>query len=59
MRGKKFEKSHIQIFEPEPLSRELRVSENAQEIVDSIPCNYVCYSYITSCQQLYTLCDEV
>ena len=37
MRGNKFEKSHIHILEPETLSREYRVTESAQEIVDSIP----------------------
>ena len=50
-------KSHIFIFlESETLSRESRVNESAKEIVDSIP--YICewYSYITSCQHLYTLC---
>jgi len=36
MRGIKLEKSHIHILEPETLSRESRVTETAQEIVDSI-----------------------
>ena len=40
MRGNKFEKSHIHILEPETLSRESRVTESAQEIVESIP--YIC-----------------
>ena len=40
MRDKKFETSHIHIFESETLSRESRVTEIAQEIVDSIP--YIC-----------------
>jgi len=40
MRGNKFEKSHIHILESETLSRESRVTETAQEIVDSIP--YYC-----------------
>ena len=35
MRGNKFEKSHIHILESETLSRESRVTEFAQEIVDS------------------------
>ena len=39
MRGNKFEKSHIQTLESEALSRESRVTESAQEIVDSIPNN--------------------
>ena len=54
MKGNKFEKSHIHILESETLSRESRVTESAQEIVDSIP--YICewYSYINSCQLLYT-----
>ena len=36
MRGIKLEKSHIHILESETLSRESRVTESAQEIVDSI-----------------------
>ena len=40
MRENKYEKSHILILESETLSRESRVAESAQEIVDSIP--YVC-----------------
>ena len=40
MRGNKFEKSHIHILESETLSRESRVTESAQEIVGSIPCNW-------------------
>jgi len=40
MRGNKLEKSHIHILEPETLSREYRVTESAQEIVDSI--TYIC-----------------
>ena len=39
MRGNKFGKSHIHILEPETLSRESRVTESAQEIVDSTPYN--------------------
>ena len=34
MRGNKFGKSHIHILEPETLSRESRVTESAQEIVN-------------------------
>jgi len=41
MRGIKFEKSHIHILESETLSRESRVTESAQEIVDWTPCNYL------------------
>ena len=37
MRGIKFEKSHIHILESETLSRESRVTESAQEIVDLTP----------------------
>jgi len=55
MRGNKLEKSHIHILQSETLSRESRVTETAQEIVDSIPCNCEWYSYINSCQLLYTL----
>jgi len=40
MRERKFEKSHIHILESETLSREYKLTESAQEIVDSIP--YVC-----------------
>ena len=54
MRGNKFEKSHIHILESETLSRESIVTETVQEIVDSIPCNCEWYSYINSCQLLYT-----
>ena len=36
------------------LRGESRVTESAQEIVDSIPCNCEWYSYINSCQFLYT-----
>ena len=39
MRGNKLEKSHIHILETETLSRESRVTESAQEIVDSTPYN--------------------
>ena len=39
MRGNKFENSYIHILEPETLSRESRVTESAQEIVDSTPYN--------------------
>ena len=46
MRGNKFEKSHIHILESETLSRESRVTEPAQEIVGSIPCNCVDYTYV-------------
>jgi hypothetical protein len=40
MRGNKLKKSHIHILEQETLSRYYRVTESAQEIVDSIP--YIC-----------------
>jgi len=40
MRENKFEKSHIHILESDTLSRESRVTESAQEIVDSIPYIY-------------------
>jgi len=40
MRGNKLEKSHIHILESETLRRESKVTESAQEIVDSIP--YIC-----------------
>ena len=41
MRGIKLEKSHIHILESETLRRESKVTESAQEIVDSTPCNCV------------------
>ena len=44
MRGMKLEKSHIHILESETLSRESRVTEIAQEIVDSTPSNYDLYT---------------
>ena len=40
MRGNKFEKSHIHILKSETPSRESRVTESAQEIVDST--TYIC-----------------
>ena len=40
MRGNKFEKSHIHILKSETLSRDSRVTESAQEIVDSTPYNW-------------------
>jgi len=46
-------------LESETLSRESRVTESAQEIVGSIPCNCEWYSYINSCQLLYTFGEEV
>ena len=46
MRGNKSEKSHIHM-QSETLSRESRITESAQEIVGSIPCNCELYSYIT------------
>ena len=54
MRGNKFEKSHIHILESETLSRESRVTESTQEIVDSIPCNCEWYSDNISCQHLFS-----
>ena len=56
MRGNKFEKSHIHIFESETLSRESRVTEFAQEIVDSTP--YICapYTYVYHMSTLLFYC---
>ena len=59
MRGNKFKKSHIHILESETLSRESRVTESAQEIVDSIPLKCECYSYNKSCQLVYNFGVEV
>ena len=55
MRGNKFEKSHIHILESETLSKESRVTETAQEIVDSTP--YICepYTYVYHLSRLITL----
>ena len=47
MRERKFEKSHIHILESETLSRESRVAESAQEIVDSIPYIWGLLTYAT------------
>ena len=46
MRGNKLEKSHIHILESETQSRESRVTESAQEIVDSIPQDCIQYIYV-------------
>ena len=46
MRGNKFEKSHIQTLESETLSRESRVTESAQEIVDTTRYNCERYTYV-------------
>ena len=57
MRGNKFEKSHILNLEAETLSRESRVTESAQEIVDSIPYNCELYTYVYHMSTLiYSLC---
>jgi len=56
MRENKFEKSHIHM-ESETLCRESRVTESAQEIVDSTPCNCVRYTYVYQLSTLiYSLC---
>jgi hypothetical protein len=56
MRGIKFKKSHIHILESETLSREYRVTESAQEIVDSI--SYICepYTYVYHMSSLLYYC---
>ena len=46
MRGNKFEKSHIHISESETLRGESRVTETAQEIVDSPYYNREQYTYV-------------
>ena len=58
MRGNKLEKSHIHILESETLSRESRVTESIQEIVDSIP--YICelYTYVYHMSSLLSYCWE-
>ena len=55
MRGNKLEKSHIHILESVTLSREYRVTESAQEIVDSIPYNCVQYTYFLAVVNTYIL----
>ena len=58
MSGNTFEKSHIHILESDTLSRESRVTESAQEIVDSIP--YICerYTYVYHMSSLLSYCWE-
>ena len=56
MRGNKFEKSHIQTLESETLSRESKVTETAQEIVDSTHYNCEHYTYVYHMSTTYTLC---
>ena len=48
MRGNKLEKSHIHILQSETLSRESRVTESAQEIVDSIQPLVIAHSILIS-----------
>jgi len=52
---RKFEKSHIHIFESETLSRESRVTESAQKIVSSITYNCEPYTYVYHLSRLITL----
>ena len=60
MIGNKFEKSHIHILEPETLSREYRVTESAQEIVDSIICNCEQYTYVYHMSTpIHSLCRRI
>ena len=46
MRGNKFGKSLIDILEPVTLSRESRVTESAQEIVNYTPYNTLISKYL-------------
>ena len=48
MRENKFEKSHIHILQSETLSRESRITESAQEVVDSTPFIWESYTYVYS-----------
>ena len=59
MRGIKFEKSHIHLLESETLSRLSRVTESAQEIVDSIPYISEHYTYVYHMSTLNTFGEEV
>ena len=52
MRGNKFEKSYIHILESETLSRDSRVTESAQKIVDSIPFIF------TDSRPMFTICQD-
>jgi hypothetical protein len=52
MRGNKLEKSYILILESETLSRESRVTNSAQEIVDSTPYNCLQYAYVYQLSRL-------
>ena len=58
MRGNKLEKSHIHILESETLSRESRVTESAQEIVDSVPYISGTYTYVYHMSSLLSYCLE-
>ena len=58
MRGIKLEKSHIHVLESETLRRESKVTESAQEIVDSTPCNCVRYTYCLPVVNTYILFVE-
>jgi len=58
MRVNKLEKTHIHILEPETLSRESRVTESAQEIVDSIPYISEPYTYVYHMSSLLSYCLE-
>ena len=56
MRGNKLEKSHIHILQSETLSRESRVTESSQEIVDSIPYIPETYIYVYHMSTLLFYC---
>ena len=58
MRGNKFEKSYIHILESETLSRDSRVTESAQKIVDSIPYISEHYTYVYHMSTLLFYCWE-
>jgi len=55
MRERKFEKSHIHFLQTETLSRESRVTEPSQDIIESIPFNKESRSMFTKCQHFYSL----
>jgi len=56
MRENKYEKSHIHILESETLSRYTRVTESAQEIVDSITYISEPYTYVYHMSSLLSYC---
>ena len=59
MRSNKLEKSHIHILKSDTLSRESRVTESAQEIVDSNNYSSDLYNYAYHMSKLLSLLVDV